>query len=297
MTSSSSESPLKAELKGFRVYFSSFGGSGGRGRRGRHGIRSLRLSALGWWTKYLELMATRSLNGTFFAWGDQTVQIYGNYETFPQLRNYLDWLFNDPQWTARNKTLFFWKQRNEVTALHKKVQHDFYVSLCICTRIRAISFEEWAWDITDIYGLLVTITRPPRLGKSRKTSEKFRGESWSVNPGWLFYIEGIILDTQLYGHCKDPIGFMYEPISITECHHPFGTLTRWLMTTILDVECERSGGAKRSGREKLFVYTTCGNSSKKTKDGKLNMRMTESTYPLLTYPNQKQGFNSHSRPC
>ena len=24
-------------------------------------------------------------------WGDQTVQIYGNYEAFPQLRNYLDW--------------------------------------------------------------------------------------------------------------------------------------------------------------------------------------------------------------
>ncbi len=36
--------------------------------------------------------------------------------------------------------------------------------------------------------------------------------------------------------------------------------SRWLMTTILDVECERSGGAKTfmTGRETLFVYTTCG---------------------------------------
>lgn len=146
-------------------------------------------------------MATRSLKwDRTYIGGEQTVQIYGNFGTFRKNSALFRLVIQQPpgyqfiqirsQWTARKKTknAFLKTQKWSDSFAQKSPAWFLCFILAYAQGFIAISFEDWAWDITDIHELLVTITRPPGLGKSRKTSEKFRGESWSVLPGWLFYI-------------------------------------------------------------------------------------------------------------
>lgn len=89
----------------------------------------------------------------------------------------------------------------------------------------SMAYHAHSWITSDYFRSLDMVS--PRLGKSRKKHKDSKVSSDQLAlVGCFTYNYGILFTAVEYGHCKDPIGFLYEPISIAECHHPFGTLTR-----------------------------------------------------------------------